>query len=137
MAKFLVMLTEDPAYWAKYTPEQMGDVIRQYVAWGMKMQATRRMKVGHKLVDEGGKRLTAARGRLKVTDGPYAESHEVVGGFYVMEADSYDQAAKLLAGHPHLAHGQRIDLRAIETVGGRRGGGGGGGKRKAGAKKPR
>lgn len=131
MARFVVMLTEDPSYWAKFTPEQMGDVIKQYVAWGMKMHATRRIKVGHKLVDEGGKRLQQQRGKLKVTDGPYAESHEVVGGFYVLEADSYDHCVTLLAGHPHLAHGQRVDLRAIEEMGG------GGRRRKAPAARKR
>lgn len=116
MAKFMVLLTDDPSYWATCTPEQMQEVIKQYVAWSMKMHATKRIKVGHKLADEGGKRLQKVRGKVKVSDGPFAESHEVIGGFYVLEADSYDHCHELLADHPHLAHGQRIDVRAIEEV---------------------
>ncbi len=116
----MVLLTDDPSYWAKMTPAQMQEVIKQYVAWSMQMHATKRIKAGHKLVDEGGKRMQKVRGKVKVTDGPFAESHEVIGGFYVVEADGYDHCLELLAGHPHLAHGQRIDVRAIEEMGGRR-----------------
>ncbi len=116
MAKFMVLLTDDPSYWSKCSPEEMQAVIKQYVAWSMKMHATKRIKVGHKLADEGGKQLQKSRGKLKVTDGPFAESHEVIGGFYVLEADSYAHCIELLGDHPHLAHGQRIDLRAIEEV---------------------
>jgi len=115
MAKFMVLLTDDPCYWAQFGPEEMQGVIKQYVAWGMKMHAAKRIKVGHKLADEGGKRMTMAKGKLKVSDGPFAESHEVVGGFYLLEADSYDHCVKLLADHPHLAHGHRIDVRAVDA----------------------
>jgi len=116
MAKFMVLLTEDPAYWAKFGPEQMQAAIKQYVAWGMKMHASKRIKVGHKLTDEGGRRLVQSKGKLEVSDGPFAESHEVIGGFYLLEADSYDHCVELLADHPHLAHGHRIDVRAVDAV---------------------
>lgn len=115
MAKFIVLLTDDPCYWAQFSPEQMGDVMKQYAAWGMKMHASRRIKIGHKLADEGGKRMQKVRGKLKVTDGPFTESHEVIGGFYVIEADSYDHCLELFADHPHIAHGHPIDLRAIDA----------------------
>jgi hypothetical protein len=116
MARFMVLLTDDPSYWAKLAPEQMQEVIKQYVAWSMKMRATKRIKVGHKLADEGGKRMEQVRGRLKVSDGPFAESNEVVGGFYVLEADGYDHCLELLADHPHLAHGQKILVRAVDEM---------------------
>jgi hypothetical protein len=77
MAKFMVLLTEDPCYWAKFGPEQMQAAIKQYVAWGMKMHAAKRIKVGHKLTDEGGKRLVAPKGKLKVSDGPFAGSRQL------------------------------------------------------------
>src|SRR5215831_14643926 len=42
-----------------------------------------------------GKRVRLSRGKLTVTDGPFAESREVIGGYALVEAKSYDDAMKL------------------------------------------
>lgn len=41
-----------------------------------------------------GARIAVAKGRRYVVDGPFAESKELVGGFYLIEADSLDEAIR-------------------------------------------
>ena len=50
-------------------------------------------------------------GRTLTTDGPYAETKDVLGGFYVFEVASLDEAAELAAGIPGAAAGA-VELRA-------------------------
>ena len=50
--------------------------------------------MGHKLKDGEGRVLRADRGRVSVTDGPYAEAREVIGGLFVVDAASYDQCRR-------------------------------------------
>jgi hypothetical protein len=60
-----------------------------------------------------------ADGELMVTDGPYVESKEFLGGFWIIEASSYDEMVKLVSDSPHLATGS-LELRQIEEMGPRR-----------------
>jgi hypothetical protein len=48
---------------------------------------------GYKLTDEPGRVMRKTRGKAPVSDGPYAESREVLGGYFVVKAKKYDEAA--------------------------------------------
>jgi hypothetical protein len=48
-------------------------------------------------------------------DGPFSETKEVIGGYWILEADSYDEMQELVADCPHLEHG-RLEIRQIEEV---------------------
>lgn len=66
---------------------------------------------GHRLAREG-KRVS--RGR--VVDGPFAESKEVIGGYWLLRAASLDEAAALAAQNPCLACGLSFEVRPIELA---------------------
>ena len=51
------------------------------------------------------------------SDGPYAEAHDVVGGFFTIKAESDAMAEDLAASCPHLAGTQWIEIRRIENLG--------------------
>lgn len=73
-------------------------------------------------VDGGG--LSVSKGRvlrkkesdLEVTDGPYTESAEIMGGFLVIEAADLDEAEKIFGSHPHLDFGS-LEVRKIGEAG--------------------
>jgi hypothetical protein len=48
-----------------------------------------------------------------VTDGPYLELKEVVGGFLIIEADSMDEAVAVAATWPHLSGSSSIEVRPV------------------------
>ncbi len=84
-------------------------MIEKYRAWSEGLAAAGKMVDGHKLADEGGRAITRRGGETTVTDGPYVEAREVVGGLFVVEADGYDEAARSPAGP---APGARVDRAA-------------------------
>ena len=54
-------------------------------------------------------------GGAKVTDGPYAEAREVIGGLFILEAGNYDEAVTLCQDCPHLDFGT-IEIREVEST---------------------
>jgi hypothetical protein len=119
MPKFMLVLRGDAtADYSKFTPDDFAKILGEYEAWGAKMTAQGRMHLGNKLTDEGGKVIwPRANNKVEVKDGPYVESKEVVGGVYVISADSYDHAVKLCDGHPNLRFGS-IEVRQLDFMGG-------------------
>ncbi len=53
---------------------------------------------------------------LEITDGPFAEGSEVVGGFITVQATSLDEATKVFSDHPHLEFGT-IEVRKLGEQG--------------------
>jgi hypothetical protein len=110
MANFMLLLYDDPKGWYKLTPEQMQQAMAKYMGWGEKAKAAGFYVTGHRLADDPGK-LLSGKGSPRVTDGPFIESKEVLGGFYIIKADSYEQAVERSRDHPHMEFGGTIEVR--------------------------
>ena len=52
---------------------------------------------------------------MKVTDGPYAEAREVIGGLFMIEAANYDEVVELSKDCPHLDFGS-IEIREVQPT---------------------
>ena len=119
MSQYLLLLYDDPAAvneFKKLSPPEMQKAIQQYVDWTNKAQKSGFWVASNKLVDDAGRVLRGARsGKPRVTDGPFAEAKELLGGYYIIEASTYDEAVQRTSDHPHLAHGT-IALRQIESL---------------------
>jgi len=116
MPQFMLILFEKPGDFASMSPDQIQKVIEKYGTWGERMAKENRMVGGHKLTEEGGKKLDRGGGKVAVTDGPYAEAKEVVGGIYILRAKDYAEAAELASTCPHMEYG-RIEVRQIDFMG--------------------
>jgi hypothetical protein len=116
MSQYMLILHETPSDFAGYSAEDLNRVIAEYVAWRHKLEAEGRFAGGNKLADEGGRRLALVDGNVRVTDGPYAEAKEVVGGYFIVSAADYDEAIAIARTCPHLKYGGTIDLRLVEAV---------------------
>jgi hypothetical protein len=51
-----------------------------------------------------------------MTDGPYAESKEVVAGFFVISAGDYAEACRIAESCPHLKYGSHIEVRQVQEL---------------------
>jgi hypothetical protein len=92
------------------SPEDMQKALEKYMAWRKAPFCVD----GKRLADDNGKVIRAtAGGKATATDGPYSETKEILGGYYTIEAPSYDEAVKLTLTHPHLEHGGTIELRQV------------------------
>ena len=117
MDQYLLLLREDPSQYAQLSPTEMQAVIERYRQWSNRMAAEGRIAGGHKLTDEGGKRVRAGRdGQALVTDGPFAEAKDVVGGLFVINAESYEDAVRIAASCPHVHGDNVVEVRRIEPT---------------------
>lgn len=113
MAKYILLLHEDPAEFAHLSPAEMQAIIEKYSAWGRALAAVGKMHSGLKLGDNGGTHLRRRGDQVTVTDGPYAEAKDVIGGLYVVEAANDEEAQAIAAECPHASHGW-IEIRNVE-----------------------
>lgn len=112
----MLLLHESTTGFADLSAEDIEQIIGEYVAWSNAVAEQGKMVGGKKLKDEGGKSLMLNNGSLRVTDGPFAEAKEVIGGYFAITADNYDEAVQTAQTCPHLKYGGRIELREVEST---------------------
>lgn len=118
MPTYLALLHDDPAQFENLQAEEMQSIIERYRAWRVRMEGRGAVLSGYKLADGEGKVLRRRGGRPEIKDGPFGESKEVVGGYFVLRAASYEEAIEILGDCPHLEFGA-IELRAHDPRAGR------------------
>ena len=96
------------------SPEQMQKTMQKWQAWFKELGAKGHLKdIGHPLEHTG----RVVRGKQHtVTDGPFAEAKDIVGGFTIIEARDLDQAAELSKGCPILEAGGSVEVRPIQIL---------------------
>jgi hypothetical protein len=115
MAKYLALL-RGPGVPSTLSPHEIQKVIQKYMSWSDDLRKAGRVLNAEKLRFGEGRVLRGNTGKMAVTDGPYVESKEVVGGFWLIEAGSYDEMLKILSTHPHLEGPGSIEVREIEDT---------------------
>ncbi len=91
--------------------EEIQDAIDRFYTWIERCVEDGKMKRGQRLAREG--KLVS---KSMTTDGPFAESKEVIGGYWFILAKSLDDAAQLAAGNPCLACGLKYEIRPVEEA---------------------
>ena len=91
-------------------PEEIQKAIDQFYLWLDRLVDEGKMKTGQRLAVEG---KTVARNNV-VTDGPFGETKEVIGGYWFIVAGSLDEAAEIAQGNPCLECGLFYEIRPID-----------------------
>lgn len=115
MSRFMAFFYDDPDSFKDLSPDEMQAIIDRYAQWTKDLEAAGKLEGGQKLKDHEGRVLRATEAGVSVTDGPYAEGKEVIGGYVTLVADDYAEAIALLGACPHLDFGT-IALRQIEEI---------------------
>jgi len=98
------------------SPDEIMAITKSYMAWADRMRADGRLKGGEKLTADAGKVMRPKNGRVAITDGPYAESKELVGGYFILAAKDYDEACRLAETCPHIGYGGNIEVRQVDQL---------------------
>ena len=94
---------------AAKSPEQVQAAIDAFYTWHARLVAEGRFKSGQRLTKQA-KLVT----RSGITDGPFTEAKEVIGGYWFVLAGSLEEAARVAADNPCLACGLAFEIRPIE-----------------------
>jgi hypothetical protein len=93
------------------SPQAGEQEMQKWVAWLQELDQKGHIKDRGQPLDRAGK---VVRGKQKVvTDGPYAESKDLVGGYTLVEAKDLAQAAELSKGCPIFDSGGLVEVRPV------------------------
>lgn len=115
MATYMFLLYNGANDFDGVSPEDMQGVIERYRAWGESLEKAGKLVGSEKLVDEQGRVLRSADGKISVTDGPFSETKELIGGYFAITAENYDEAVELAKGCPHLDFGT-LEIREVDAM---------------------
>ena len=93
------------------SPEEIQQVVKQTYAWLERLTTEGKAKSGKPLFPEG-KIVSQKKGR-SVADGPFAESKEAIGGLFLLEVGSLDEAAEIAKDFPGLNYGATVEVRPV------------------------
>ncbi len=110
MANFLFVYRGSGEAESKMTPDEMQQMMQKWGAWiGEAMARGWMINPGDALTMEG----RVVDTHKVVTDGPFVESKEIVGGYSIVQADTIDAAAELAKECPALLTGGSVEVRAM------------------------
>lgn len=110
----LLFRNTGPDTHAHLTPAQREDLTRQWNAWYEGLAAQGKVQHGRPL-GLGGRVVSGMRGE-RVTDGPFAEAKEVVGGYFFLSVADIDEATAIAKKCPGLPLGLTVEVRPVADV---------------------
>ena len=112
--EYMLILTEDPVLLSEEQRPEAFQRVGEYVM-GLVSDGTMRGGAPLRPVTEA-KRIRTRDGRQRVLDGPFAESKEVIAGYFVIEAPDLDSAVKIASACPSTEYGS-VEVREIVPMG--------------------
>jgi len=98
--------------WSKaLSPEEMQKVADQWMSWFKRLTEQGKAIAGRPLEREG-KIVSGKNGRI-VADGPFAESKEAIGGYFLLRVNSFDEALAVAKECPGLPYGAKVEVRPV------------------------
>jgi hypothetical protein len=93
------------------SPEEMQQVANQWMAWFKGLTEQGKAIAGNPLEGEG-KIVSGKNGRV-VADGPFAESKEAIGGYFLLQVETFDEAVAIAKNCPGLGYGVKVEVRPV------------------------
>lgn len=96
------------------SPEEMQKMMQKWMGWMETLKKNGHLKDGGAPLETAGKVVHA--GKKNVTDGPYAEAKDTIGGYIIVSAKSLDEATELSKGCPILEGDGMVEVRPVRAM---------------------
>ena len=106
-----MLLYRSGEWYNKLSHAELQELINQNKAWFEKLTAQGKAKPGRAL-ERKGAIVSGVHGHI-VTDGPFAESKEAIGGYLVLDVETIEEAIAIAQSSPGLAYGGSIEVRPL------------------------
>jgi hypothetical protein len=118
--QFLLLCYDDEAAWEAAGPKALAEALAEAVALARRLSEEGRYLSASPLHPSATATCVRVRdGRRVITDGPFAETHEVLGGYYLILAEDRATAVRIAAGHPGARLGA-VEVRPLFDLSGLR-----------------
>jgi hypothetical protein len=106
------MLLFRGTHWDKdLSPEEIQKMVTEWYAWFERLTQQGKCTAGHPLEREG--RIVSGRTGRTVADGPFAESKEAIGGYFLLQVDDLNEAVEIAKQCPGLDYGIDVEVRPV------------------------
>jgi hypothetical protein len=112
MKEFLFVFRSDYTSVPDATPEQMQEMSKRWMEWISEMQRKDQLVARGQRLHASGKVVKSGI----VTNGPYTEIKESIGGYTIIRAESYDAAAEIAKGCPIFMIGGNVEVREVDPL---------------------
>ena len=106
-----MLLYRTDEWYNKLSQEELQKLINQNKTWFEGLTAQGKAKPGRAL-ERKGAIVSGVNGHI-VTDGPFAESKEAIGGYLVLDVETIEEAIAIAQSSPGLAYGGSIEVRPL------------------------
>ena len=114
--QYMLLIHDDPTAWAGMSEEQVNAVMGEYFAYSDAIRKEGIFVAGDALQGpDTAHTLRVRDGERIVADGPFQETKEIVGGYYVVDCDTLDQAIDAAARIPSARFGA-IEVRPVAQM---------------------
>lgn len=110
----LIFRDVSPEVYKAMSPDQRQQLMQQWNAWYDGLAAAGKVQHGHPL-EGSGRVVTGARGE-RVSDGPFAEATEGIGGYFLLTVSGIDEATAIAQRCPSLPYGMSVEVRPVADV---------------------
>lgn len=113
--QYLLLIYDDEKKWEAMDPAESGALFQEYGEFTQGIRKSGHFKAGEALTPVSTATTVRIRdGKTLTTDGPFAETKEQLGGFYLVEAKDLDEAISIAAKIPSAKVGS-IEVRPIQV----------------------
>ena len=112
MSQYLILIYEDEAQYATATPEVFGEISQEHTDFMARIEQHGATLLGGEALQPTGT-ATSVRAGGEVTDGPFAETKEALGGYYLVDAPDLDTALAVARSCPARFGG--VEVRPVMT----------------------
>jgi hypothetical protein len=109
-----LLLFHGNEWWKQLGREELQNYIAQNHAWIERLMTTGKAKGGQALARSGA--IVSGNNGRDITDGPFAESKEVVGGYLLLNVETFEEAVAIAKTCPGLAHGGKMEVRPLSAT---------------------
>ena len=93
------------------SPEQMQQIADKWMAWFNGLKDEGKCVAGNPLEPKG--KIVTGKGGRVVSDGPFAESKEAIGGYFLLKVETMEEAVAIAQQCPGLPHGVKVEVRPV------------------------
>jgi hypothetical protein len=113
MKNYLFVYRSDFSKMPQYSPEERESITKKWMDWMGSIAAQNKLADRGNRLDISGK---VVMHNQVITNGPYAEIKESIGGYSVVKAESYEAAIELAKGCPVFTAGGTVEIREISPL---------------------
>jgi|SRR5689334_2169829 hypothetical protein len=113
-SEYMLLFRNAASWYRSLSPQQLQEVTDRWMSWYNRLSEQGKVMAGHPLAPEG--KLVSGKNGQFVADGPFAESKEAIGGYFLLNVNTIDEAIAIAKDCPGLPYGITVEVRPVAPV---------------------